>query len=73
MIKSLNSITVNVFIVSSSSWQRISNYDAKYETFKMFDILQSSTKIIWVPKFHPNQIYLWYLILLFVWVQQSRT
>ena len=37
--------------------------------FKMFDILQSSTKIIWVPKFHPNQIYLWYLILLFVWVQ----
>ena len=41
--------------------------------FKMFDILQSSTKIIWVPKFHPNQIYLWYLILLFVWVQQSRT
>ena len=35
----------------------------------MFDILQSSTKIIWVPKFHPNQIYLWYLILLFVWVQ----
>ena len=37
--------------------------------FKMFDILQSSAKIIRVPKFHPNQIYLWYLILLFVWVQ----